>query len=100
VKQHRISIWLGAPVLLLSVFVNAHDPSEHMKDSQAPDCTAIQNMDQSKTDMNDPLVQAMMQKCAKHMHGDSAPAAHDHAADELPKSAIKNPEPQKSEHNN
>lgn len=45
----------------------AHDPKEHMEDAEKPDCTAMKNMDHSKMDMNDPVMQAMMKKCMKDM---------------------------------
>jgi len=49
----------------------AHEPKEHMKDAEKPDCTAMKNMDHSKMDMNDPVMQAMMQQCMKDMHQDN-----------------------------
>ena len=57
------TLWIITPVLLLSLNAWAHDPSEHMKNSEKADCSAMQGMDQSKMDMNDPVMQAMMQKC-------------------------------------
>ena len=49
----------------------AHEPKEHMKDAQKPDCTAMKNMDHNKMDMNDPVMQAMMQQCKNNMHQDN-----------------------------
>ncbi len=44
----------------------AHDPKEHEKEAAAakagPDCAS---MDMSKMDMNDPVMKAMHDKCAK-----------------------------------
>ncbi len=54
--------------LVFALSVQAHDPKEHMKDADAPDCATMKNMDQSKMDMDDPVTQAMMQKCMKGMH--------------------------------
>lgn len=52
----------------------AHDPAEHAKTAEAPDCDAMKKMDHSKMDMNDPVMQAMMKKCstasAKPKEGD------------------------------
>jgi hypothetical protein len=52
----------------------AHDPAEHAKTAEAPDCEAMKKMDHSKMDMNDPVMQAMMKKCsaahAGHKEGD------------------------------
>ncbi len=42
----------------------AHDPAEHAKTAEAPDCEAMKKMDHSKMDMNDPVMQAMMKKCS------------------------------------
>ena len=41
----------------------AHDPSEHTSNSEKPKCGAMKNMDRSKMDMDDPVMQAMMKKC-------------------------------------
>lgn len=64
---------LFAPLLALTVFaialsVQAHDPKEHMKDAEKPDCSAMRDMDHSKMDMDDPVMQAIMKKCMKDMH--------------------------------
>jgi len=52
----------------------AHDPAEHAKEAAAknaaPDCAAMKDMDHSKMDASDPVMQAMMAKCG---------AAPDHA---------------------
>jgi hypothetical protein len=43
---------------------NAHDASMHKKDTaQKPQCETMDNIDHSKMDMNDPIMQAMMQQC-------------------------------------
>ena len=41
----------------------AHDPSEHEKEKPMADCKQMKEMDHSKMDMNDPVVQAMMKQC-------------------------------------
>ena len=56
--------------LSLSIpFAYAHDPKEHAKEATAknaaPDCAAMKDMDHSKMDPNDPVMKAMMAKCAK-----------------------------------
>lgn len=77
-----------APLLVLTAFaiamgVQAHDPKEHMKDAEKPDCSAMKDMDHSKMDMNDPVMQAMMKKCMKGMdHGkDKSESDSEHAHD-------------------
>jgi hypothetical protein len=47
--------------------VQAHDPKEHMKDAENPNCAAMKNMDHSKMDMKDPVMQAMMKPCMHDM---------------------------------
>ncbi len=64
------SLWMSGiigPVLLISLNAWAHDPSEHMKNGEKADCSAMHDMDHSKMDMNDPVMLALMQKC---MHRD------------------------------
>lgn len=83
---------LSCATLLLSATAHAHDPKEHMKDAQSPDCAAMQGMDHEKMDMEDPVMVAMMSQCmsamahaehteveesdshADHSHSDAAPA--------------------------
>jgi len=66
--------------LLFSLSVQAHDPSMHKGDAEQPDCTAMQGIDTSKMDANDPVLLAMMKKCAKRQHksatADSEQDAH------------------------
>lgn len=85
-KQRHLLTGLAVPALLLAVSAYAHDPAEHMKDEegQKPDCTAMKNMDHSKMDMDDPVMQAMMQKCKKQMHGHQMQGEDDHSAHEQP----------------
>jgi hypothetical protein len=46
----------------------AHEPKEHMKDAEKPDCAAMKNMDHSKMDMNDP----MMKQCMNDTHNNDS----------------------------
>ena len=43
--------------------IQAHDPSAHTNKMEKPRCEAMQNMDHSKMDANDPVMIAMMKKC-------------------------------------
>jgi len=66
---------LLSPILVLAALgaafsAQAHDPKEHMKDAENPNCAAMKDMDHSKMDMNDPVMQAMMKQCMKDMHND------------------------------
>lgn len=71
---------LGATALFLSVSAYAHDPKEHMKEAQSPDCAAMAEMDHEKMDMNDPVMAAMMKQCmASGAHGEVAASGDAHA---------------------
>lgn len=51
----------------------AHDPSQHKEKAEKADCAAMHGMDHSKMDPKDPVMQAMMKKCAEQMqHGEHA----------------------------
>ncbi len=79
-KQIIQTILTGLLVLATPVAF-AHDPAEHAKEistvGAGPDCTAMKNMDMSTLDMNDPVVQAMHQKCMKVQGTDGDRAGHD-----------------------
>lgn len=53
-------------LVMSSSYVFAHDESLHAKDAEAPRCAAMKNMDHSKMKKDDPIMQAMMQKCMHH----------------------------------
>ncbi len=59
----------------------AHDPAEHAKEAAAanaaPDCAKMKEMDMSKMDMNDPVVQAMHKKCMGAGKGMDMKGMHD-----------------------
>ena len=61
----------------------AHDPAEHAKTAEAPDCEAMKKMDHSKMDMKDPVMQAMMKKCSathsEQKDGDQQHQGMDHS---------------------
>lgn len=63
-----LRLTLAAALLTLAQSAFAHDPAEHEKEAAAakagPDCAAMKSMDHSKMDMNDPVMKAMMSKCA------------------------------------
>ena len=62
-KRHLLLYLIALPALVLTLTAQAHDPKEHMNEKQTPDCAAMKEMDHSKMNMNDPVMQAMMQKC-------------------------------------
>lgn len=57
--------------LLVSNPALAHDPKLHKDSNEKPNCKAMQDMDHSKMDMDDPVMQAMMKKCADAHPADS-----------------------------
>lgn len=88
--RQQLVLLLSTSALLLSVSAFAHEPSEHTAASQRPDCSAMQNMDHSKMDMNDPLMQAIMQKCMNaHNQGKHTHPSQDHATHESTKESTK-----------
>ena len=98
IKTHIKVIMLSA--LAFAISAQAHDPKEHMKDAQDPDCASMKDMDHSKMDMDDPVTQAMMKKCMKSMDHDKS--ENDQATDEhhVDKESSEEPHPeqQKDEH--
>lgn len=64
--------WLIVPFLTLAVTAQAHDPALHKKTAEAPNCAAMKGMDHSKMNKDDPVMQAMMQKCMQQMHDEQA----------------------------
>lgn len=80
----KLAIVSGA-AFLISFTAQAHEPEEHMKEAQSPDCAAMADMDHDKMDMDDPVMAAMMKQCmASGTHGEVAANAaadgeHGHA---------------------
>ncbi len=68
-KTQTLPRVLAISSLLFALSAQAHDPKEHMHNAEQADCTAMNDMDQTKMDMNDPVTQAMMAKCKKEMPG-------------------------------
>ena len=48
---------------LVSGSSSAHDPKEHAKTNEAPNCQALTDMDHEKANMDDPVMKAMFLKC-------------------------------------
>ncbi|MES2883730.1 MAG: hypothetical protein V4709_02930 [Pseudomonadota bacterium] len=89
-----LRITLAVALLSITQSALAHDPAEHAKDAEiakaGPDCAAMKTMDHSKMDVNDPVMKAMMIRCAPAQKpvtpGESkAMERMDHS--EMPKSA-------------
>lgn len=68
---------LMVTALGMSLSAQAHDPKEHMKDAEVPNCAPVVNMDLSEIDKDDPVMQAIMKQCRKHLdHADESTHQH------------------------
>ena len=67
--KNILSLAFTAAILFFAPSTFAHDPAEHAKEAAeakaGPNCEAMKTMDHSKMDPNDPVMKAMMAKCAK-----------------------------------
>jgi len=66
---------LSAGALVVALYAApglTHDPQEHEAESTTPECAAIANIDASKVDSNDPVMQAILQKCQTATHDDDS----------------------------
>lgn len=68
-RSKFITLSIAISTLAFTLSAQAHDPKEHMNNAEKPDCAAMENMDHSKMDMNDPVMQAMMKQCMGEMEG-------------------------------
>ena len=68
-RSKFITLSIAISTLAFTLSAQAHDPKEHMNNAEKPDCAAMENMDHSKMDMNDPVMQAMMKQCMGDMEG-------------------------------
>lgn len=70
---------LSIVLTILSGHAYAHDPSEHNEKKENPKCDKMKSMDHSKMSSDDPVMQAMMEKCKKEMknmhHDEGQPEA-------------------------
>lgn len=85
-KSKRFTPIIALAALGVAFSVQAHNPKEHMNDAEKPDCAAMKNMDHSKMDTNDPVMQAIMKQCMKDMHHNESEnneaQAHHQSSDE------------------
>ena len=68
-RSKFITLSIAISTLAFTLSAQAHDPKEHMNNAEKPDCAAMENMDHSKMDMSDPVMQAMMKQCMGDMEG-------------------------------
>lgn len=93
-NQNLIRMFVAA-IAFAATSAFAHDPAEHAKDAAAaktgPDCSQMQGMDHSKMDPNDPVMKAMMMKCAASKdHGHMDMPGMDHS--KMPMAASPGPD--------
>lgn len=74
--KRRYSAVFGIAALIASLSALAHDPSEHKTTDQKPDCAAMNTMDHSKMDLNDPVMLAMMRKCKDSVQTEASHGMH------------------------
>ena len=96
--KNTLTTTLAAALFTFAQGAFAHDPAEHAKEAAAaksgPNCEAMKSMDHSKMDANDPVMKAMMAKCA----GNQKPAEQkgmegmDHSKMPMPATAPKKPD--------
>lgn len=76
---HKALFWtVVLPALLLALSAQAHEPSKHTEGNEKPNCEKMKEMDHSRMDKDDPVMQAMMEKCMKQMHQGEAESGKSH----------------------
>ena len=51
-KTKTLTFVIALSTLAFTLSAQAHDPKEHMKDAEKPDCAAMENMNQSMGNMH------------------------------------------------
>ncbi|MCZ0866797.1 hypothetical protein O0V09_16415 [Dasania sp. GY-19] len=77
-KTKTLTFAIALSTLTFTLSTQAHDPKEHMKNAEKPNCGVMKEMDDSKMDMDDPVMQAMMKQCMKDMHDDDSGKEQSH----------------------
>lgn len=88
-KTISTAVWVLVSGIAFSALANAHDPSEHAAKGESPDCSAMPDMHQASMNASDPVMQAMMKKCAEAMHGNAKDQKQDQKQDQKHGSAHK-----------
>lgn len=87
--QQKLGMTLAIAIAFAASGASAHNADEHLKNAASakfgPDCSKVQDMDESKIDPNDAVTQAVMRRCA----GQNKAHADTHGADraDAPKTA-------------
>lgn len=67
----KIGLLTLTAIVASTTFTNAaaHAPELHQKEgAEKPQCEALQDMDRSKMDAKDPIMQAMLKQCEDWLH--------------------------------
>ncbi|WP_438864883.1 hypothetical protein [Neptunicella sp.] len=75
-KTHKLISILTLVLSAYTMNAYAHDPKEHAKEKEAPNCAVMQDIEQGKVDKSDPVIMAMMKKCHKTMDNKKADGKH------------------------
>ena len=68
--KHLPALLAVTATLAIPFAAEAHDPREHLKDAESPNCIAMRDMEHGKMDADDPVMQAMMKQCMDELHHD------------------------------
>lgn len=82
-NSNKCKLYFAIPVLLVSLTAYAHEPDEHANEAQPLDCSTMVGVDQSKTDANDPIIQAMLMKCKEQLASAELHGNQHHEEDNL-----------------
>lgn len=63
-----LNLTTATALLLVASTAWTHSAEKHMKNAEKADCSAMEGMDMSEMDKDDPVMKAMMKKCMKQMH--------------------------------
>ena len=62
-KTNTLQIIFLISLVSISLFTQAHDMKEHMKNLEEPKCETVQSMKKDLQNMDDPVMQAIMKQC-------------------------------------
>ena len=69
-KNNPLTFVIALSTFAFTLSAQGHDPSEHMKDAEKPNCSAMKSMAPNEMDVKDPVMQAMVKQCTKDTHDD------------------------------
>lgn len=87
-KDVNFKLILVPLFMLLTASANAHDPSEHQKKQEKPNCAAMQKMDHRAIDETDVVAMAMMKQCESANLAEQEDDSH-HQEEQVTSDAVK-----------